>query len=295
MCLSRYNLKVDYFTGRGIFLMSLILIIKAVLLGIIEGITEFLPISSTGHMIIADQFIKLSKDKSFTSAFEVVIQLGAILSVIILFWDKLWPFSGTKKEKVAKWNLWFKVAVGVIPAVILVALKIDDAIEKKLFFPVPVAIALVFYGIVLIIVEDRNKGKRSYKINDFKGITFKLALYIGLFQCLATIPGTSRSAATIIGGMLFGLSRATAAEFSFFLSIPTMIGASMLTIIKKGIDFSATEWITMGIGFFVSFIVAMAVIKVFMGYIKKKDFKVFAYYRIVLGIIVLALAFFGVM
>ncbi|OQY06545.1 MAG: undecaprenyl-diphosphatase [Fusobacteriia bacterium 4572_132] len=266
--------------------MYLVLILKAILLGVVEGITEFLPISSTGHMILVDEFIKLSENQQFVTAFEVIIQLGAILSVIVFFWNKLWPFSGEKEEQKEKWILWSKVVVAVLPAVVL-GLKFDDFIEEKLFNSVVVAIALIFYGVLLIIIENLHKSKKEFKVNSLTKLTYKTALVIGFFQCLAMIPGTSRSAATIIGGILFGLNRAIAAEFSFFLAIPTMFGATLLKIVKVGIGFSSIEWTLIGIAFLVSFVVALIVIKLFMSYIKKKDFKIFGYYRIVLGIIVL--------
>lgn len=268
--------------------MSIIIILKTIFLGIVEGITEFLPVSSTGHMIIVEHFIKLSENKAFVSAFEVIIQLGAILSVLLIFWSNLWVFSGTKEEQKSKWILWSKVLIAVLPAAVL-GLKFDDYIEEKLFNPLVVAIALIFYGIVLIVMENHNSKKKSFKVNTVKHISYKAALGIGVFQCLAMVPGTSRSAATIIGGILFGLNRKIAAEFSFFLAIPTMFGASLLKVLKLGIAFSLEEWIIIFIGFIVSFVVALAVIKLFLNYIKDKDFKIFAYYRIVLGIIVLFL------
>lgn len=268
--------------------MDLITVLKVIILGVVEGITEFLPVSSTGHMILVDQFVKLSENEAFTAAFQVIIQLGAILSVVVFFWKRLWPFSGDENERRDKWILWAKVVVGVMPAVVL-GLLFDDFIEEKLFNAVTVSVALVFYGIVLIVMEHKNASKVSFKVTDIKALTFKTAVIIGFFQCLAMVPGTSRSAATIIGGLLLGLNRAVAAEFSFFLAIPTMLGATMLKIVKEGVSFGLTEWTLIGIGFFVSFIVALGVIKLFMGYITKKDFKPFGYYRIVLGIVVLIL------
>lgn len=268
--------------------MDIILFLKAVLIGIVEGITEFLPISSTGHMILVDEFIKLSSDKSFTMAFEVIIQLGAILSVIIYFWKDLWPFSGTALHKTQTWQLWFKVAAGVIPAVVL-GLLFDDVIEEHLFNSKVVAITLVFYGVALILLERLNGRKTSFKINSVHSITFKLAIAIGFFQCLAMVPGTSRSAATIIGAMLLGLSRGAAAEFSFFLAIPTMMGATALTIVKNGFSFDLQQWLVIGVGFITSFIVAYVVIKFLMNFIRRHDFSVFGYYRIILGVVVLIL------
>lgn len=268
--------------------MDIVVILKAILLGIVEGVTEFLPVSSTGHMIIVDQFVKMSENEAFTAAFQVIIQLGAILSVVVYFWKRLWPFSGTKEEQHGKWVLWGKVVVGVLPAVVL-GLLFDDFIEEKLFNAVTVSIALVFYGIVLIFMEKRNEKKDHFAITDVKDLTIKAALIIGFFQCLAMVPGTSRSAATIIGGLVLGLNRSAAAEFSFFLAIPTMFGATLLKIVKEGFAFTGAEWGLIGIGFVVSFIVALGVIKLFMGYITKKGFKPFGYYRIVMGIVVLLL------
>ncbi|BDU49847.1 undecaprenyl-diphosphate phosphatase [Haliovirga abyssi] len=262
------------------------MIFKAVLLGLVEGITEFLPVSSTGHMIIVDNFLKLSKNMEFTNAFEIIIQLGAILSVIVYFWKELWPFSGSDEEKKDKWIMWSKVVVAVLPAVVL-GLKFDKLIESKLFNAKVVATMLILYGIILIVLEIKNSKKKSFKINSIKEMGFVTAIGIGFFQCLAMVPGTSRSAATIIGGMLLGLNRAIAAEFSFFLAIPTMFGATLLKIVKSGVNFTSSEWGIIGVGFVVSFIVALIVIRWFMDYIKNKDFKIFGYYRIILGIIVL--------
>lgn len=275
--------------------MDFLMIFKAVILGIVEGITEFLPISSTGHMIIVESFIKLSEtNPTFTKSFEVIIQLGAILSVLVFFFKKLWPFVPDNNERLKKLNLWGKVVVAVIPAVIL-GLKFDDIIDQYLFNPLTVSLALLFYGIILIAIESRKEDKSERKINDVMDIGYKTALLIGLFQCLAMVPGTSRSAATIIGAMLLGASRFAAAEFSFFLAIPTMVGASALKIYKNGFSFSFQEWITLATGFVVSFVVAYFVIKVFMDYISKKDFKIFGYYRIILAIIVLGLIFSGIL
>ncbi|HET9570386.1 MAG TPA: undecaprenyl-diphosphate phosphatase [Bacteroidales bacterium] len=268
--------------------MDLIMILKAILIAVVEGITEFLPISSTGHMILVDEFLKLSENKTFTNAFEVIIQLGAILSVVVFFWKDLWPLSGTKERQLATWNLWFKVMVAVLPAAVL-GFLFDDAIDAYLFNPLVVAITLLVYGIALVAIERFNAKKSSFKIDSVTAIPFVLALAIGGFQCLAMIPGTSRSAATIIGAMLLGLSRGAAAEFSFFLAIPTMAGAALLKILKSGLAFTSFEWLVLAIGSFVAFIVAYAVIKFFMDFIRKHDFSVFGYYRIILAIIVLIL------
>lgn len=268
--------------------MDLIMFLKALILGIIEGITEFLPISSTGHLILVDEFLKLSPDKSYTDAFEIIIQLGAILSVIVLFWKDLWPFCGTEEKKKKTWTLWFKIIVAVIPAAVL-GFLFNDAIKEHLFNSHVVAITLIFYGIVLILLERYNAKKRTFKINSLSSIPYSIAAAIGVFQCLSMVPGTSRSAATIIGAMLLGLSRGTAAEFSFFLAIPTMAGATGLTLFKSGFSFDLQQWIGLSIGFVTSFLVAYAVIKFLMNFIKRHDFSLFGYYRIILGIIVLLL------
>lgn len=278
--------------------------IKVILLGIVEGITEFLPISSTGHLILVGQFLKL-EPQSFANAFNVIIQLGAILSVVVLYFNTLNPFARKKVAARIGWEkeesltikerfkyldpktmrLIAKIIVGVIPAMIL-GFIFDDLIDKYLFNKITVSIALIFYGIVIIIMESRNKD-RKFKYKSIEDITLKTAFLIGFFQCLAMVPGTSRSAATIIGAMLLGASRTAAAEFSFFLAIPTMIGATLLKILKMGFAFTAHEWILILLGSIVSFIVAYAVIVKFMGYIKKHDFKAFGVYRIILGAIVL--------
>lgn len=269
-----------------------LMVIKAIILGVVEGITEFLPISSTGHLIIAEEFFKLDP-KKFKDAFDVIIQLGAILSVVVVFWNKLWPFSGSREKQKDTWILWSKVLIAVIPAVVI-GLKFDKVIKAKLFNPITVAITLVLYGVVLIIIEDYHKNKTNFRITNLRQLDYKTAVIIGIFQCLAMVPGTSRSAATIIGAMLLGLARSEAAEFSFFLAIPTMFGATAHDIYKTGLSFNGMQWITVGVGFVVSFLVALVVIKAFMGYIKRKDFKPFGYYRIILGIIVLALAYFRI-
>lgn len=271
--------------------------IKVIILGIIEGLTEFIPVSSTGHLIIANQFIQLSPDK-FANAFNVIIQLGAILSVVVLYFDELNPLApkeidGEKVSLKYRWEhrdlktmrLIAKVILGVIPAAIL-GFLFDDLIDEYLFNKVTVSIALIFYGIVIIVIETLNKGK-EFKYNDIDEIGIKTIFLIGLFQCLAMVPGTSRSAATIIGAMILGCSRKTAAEFSFFLAIPTMIGATLLKIVKMGFSFSASQWLLILIGGIVSFVVAYAVITKFMEFIKRHDFKAFGIYRIILGIIVL--------
>ena len=261
-------------------------IIKAIILGIIEGITEWLPISSTGHMILADEFIRLNMSEAFKEMFFVVIQLGAILAVVILFFHKLNPFSPRKSvvEKKETFTLWFKVAVACIPGVI--GFVVDDKIDELFYNYKTVAITLILYGILFILIESRN-GTRRFKINEVSGMTYSTAFLIGIFQILAFIPGTSRSGATIIGAMLLGTSRFVAAEFSFFLAIPAMFAASAYKIAKFGLNFTGTEFAILLVGMVTAFIVSVLAIKFLMTYIKKHDFKAFGYYRIVLGLIVL--------
>ena len=268
-------------------------IIKVFVLSLVEGLTEFVPVSSTGHMIIVDNFLKLSNNKEFVSAFQIIIQLGAILSVVVYYWKRLFPFSkGNSKEKMMEIiQMWIKIVIAVLPAIVL-GLLLDDIIEAKFFNPLTVSIMLVFYGVILVWLESKNKKIEKYK--KIKDVPVKVALGVGFFQCLAMIPGTSRSAATIIGGVLLGLNRVLATEFSFFLAIPTMIGASLLKIVKMGNNLMLNEWFLIGLGFVLSFIIAYLVIKVFMNYIKKHDFKIFGYYRIILGIIMIILYFVGV-
>lgn len=265
-------------------------IIKAAILGIIEGITEWLPISSTGHLILADQFIKLDASTQFMSMFNVVIQLGAILAVVVLYFHKLNPFSPSKTtiEKKDTWTLWFKVVVACIPAIII-GLPLDDWLEEHFHKFLPVAIVLIVYGIAFIIVEKRNKTKkpRWTTLNDF---TYQAALLVGLFQVLALVPGTSRSGATILGAILIGASRFVATEFSFFLGIPVMFGASGLKIVKylaEGNSFKTEETIILLVGTLVSFIVSVLAIKFLLNYLKKNDFTAFGWYRIILGIILI--------
>lgn len=267
--------------------MEFIEIIKVIILGIVEGITEWLPISSTGHMILVDEFIQLNMSEAFKEMFFVVVQLGAIMSVVLLYFNKLNPFSGkkTKIEKRDTWSLWFKVVVAVIPAGLLGVL-FDDKINELFYNYKTVAIMLIVYGVLFIIVENKNKGK-SPKIKELSQLTYKTAFLIGVFQVLSLIPGTSRSGATIIGAMILGTSRYVAAEFTFFLAIPVMFGASLLKLLKFGLVFTGPEIVILSIGTIVSFLVSILTIKFLMGYIKKNDFKAFGYYRIVLGIIVI--------
>lgn len=273
-------------------------IIKSIIFGIVEGITEWLPISSTGHLILVEQFLKFNKvSPEFWSMFQVVIQFGAILAVVIIYFKKIWPFTKNKKEGIKPngilsylnkdiMNLWGKILVGCIPAAI-VGILFDEVFEELFYNPTCIAIALIVFGIAFIIVENKNKTKRK-EIEKSSEITYKDSIIIGMFQLLAAIfPGTSRSGATIIGGLLIGLSRPNAAEFTFYLAIPTMLGASLLKLVKFGLVFTGAELIILLVGMFISFIVSMIVIKFLMSYIKKHNFKVFGYYRIILGIIVL--------
>lgn len=265
-------------------------IIKAILFGIVEGITEWLPISSTGHMILLNEFINLNVSDEFYELFEVVIQLGAILAVVIIYFKTIWPFGFGKKEKETKEtiNLWGKIIVACLPAAII-GILFDDWLDEHLYNSIVVSLMLIIYGVLFIIIESKNIG--NSKTKNLKDITYKQALGVGAFQLLSLIPGTSRSGATIIGGLILGLQRSIAAEFTFFLAIPVMAGASLLKllkyILKIGFVFEAGELLILGIGCLVAFIVSILIIKFLMSYIRKHDFKVFGYYRIVLGIIVL--------
>lgn len=267
--------------------MNLQELLKILLLGIVEGITEWLPISSTGHMLLVDEFIKLNMSNEFKEMFFVVIQLGAILAVLILYFNKLNPLSSkkSKEEKKDTIDLWKKVIVACIPAGIIGVL-FDDFLEAHFGTPISIAIMLIVYGILFIVIENRNKNKEA-KINSLKDLTYKTAIIIGIFQVLSLLPGTSRSGATIIGAILIGTSRFVATEFTFFLAIPVMFGASLLKILKFGFAFTSLELVTLLIGMLTSLIVSIIAIKFLMGYIKKHDFKFFGYYRIILGIIVI--------
>ena len=269
--------------------MELMELFKAALIGIVQGITEWLPVSSTGHMILFNEFIKMNVSETFMSTFLVVIQFGSILAVLTIFFKKLNPFdaSKTKIQKSETIDLWIKVIIAVIPSGIL-GLLFDDTIDALFFNPTTVAIALIVYGIIMIMLENRNKKP---SVNSFSEVSYKLAIGIGLFQCLALIPGTSRSGSTIIGAVLLGTSRYIATEFSFFLAVPTMLGASALKLVKTGFTFSGFEWLILATGSIVAYIVSILAIKFLLDYIKKHDFKVFGYYRIVLGILVLAYFF----
>ena len=290
--------------------MDILELLKVIFLGIVEGITEWLPISSTGHMILVDEFIKLNVSPEFKEFFFVVIQLGAILAVILLYWNKLWPFyirPLTKRQRAMankmpsvqrgaylfveqfcdkeKWILWFKIFVACLPTIII-ALPFNDIIEEKFNNYVVVAIALIVYGVLFIVIENYNRRRRA-SCRNLQELSFKTALIIGAFQVLSVIPGTSRSGSTIIGGILAGTSRTVAAEFTFFLAIPVMFGASLLKLVKFGLSFTGTEIIILIVGCLVSFVVSILAIKFLVGYIKKHDFKAFGWYRIILGVLVL--------
>ena len=292
-------------------------IIKTIILGIIEGITEWLPVSSTGHLILFGRLLQLNMSESFIEMFNVVIQLGAILAVVVLFFKKLWPFhmpgnvgksqfatpakgAAGRFQKFAdrylymdKIIMWLKILVSVLPAVII-GLPLDDWLDEHLYRPVPVALMLILYGIFFILIENRNQDRKP-RVRQIRQITWKDAALIGCFQCLALIPGTSRSGATILGGILIGLSRTCAAEYTFYLAIPTMAGASLLKLAKFGTSFTAMEGAVLLIGCIVAFAVSFFTIRFLMEYVRKHNFKPFAWYRIVLGAVVLILAAAGVL
>lgn len=265
-------------------------ILKSILYGVIEGITEWLPISSTGHMILLEEIMPMNVSKSFWSMFLVVIQLGAILAVVVLYWNKIFPFRKNKEGKYTSvksiWILWSKILVATIPAA-FIGLALDDWIDAHLYNGFVVAIMLILVGVAFIYIENRNKDMCS-SVNSLSALSYKDALIIGLFQVVAAVlPGTSRSGATIVGGLMIGVSRAVAAEFTFFLAIPVMFGASLLKLVKFGLAFSVLEFFILVIGMVVAFFVSIFVIRFLMSYIKKHDFKVFGWYRIVLGAFVL--------
>lgn len=269
--------------------MDILLLIKTILLGIVEGITEWLPISSTGHLILADEFIKLNMSDAFMEMFNVVIQLGAIMAVVVLYFHKLNPFSPKKdrSEKKDTILLWTKVILAVLPAAVI-GIPLDDWLDEHFYNPPVVAATLIIYGILFIVVENRNRRNHRRFLEDLDRLSYPMALAIGGFQVLSLIPGTSRSGATILGGILIGCSRTVAAEFSFFLGIPVMFGASLLKIVKFGFHFTGIEIAVLLTGMLVSFLVSIVAIKFLLGYIKHNDFKVFGVYRIVLGILVIA-------
>lgn len=269
--------------------LDFIEILKVIFLGIVEGITEWLPISSTGHMLLVDEFITLNMSEAFKEMFFVVIQLGAILAVVAMFWKKMFPFQFRDKTqpmiKKGTFSLWFKVVIACIPGAVITIL-FDDYIEANLHTPMVIAATLIFYGIAFIVIEIWNKRRlpTTIKLDD---ISYRTAFLIGLFQVLSIIPGTSRSGATIIGALLIGVSRVAAAEFTFFLAVPVMFGLSAIKILKFGFSFTSTELLILGIGMAVALAVSVLVIRFLMGYIKKHDFKAFGWYRIALGILVI--------
>jgi undecaprenyl-diphosphatase len=268
--------------------LDFIEILKVIFLGIVEGITEWLPISSTGHMLLVDEFITLNMSDAFKEMFFVVIQLGAILAVVVMFWNKMFPFQFRDKTqpiiKKDTFSLWFKIVFACIPGAVITIL-FDDYIEAHFHTPIVIASALIFYGIAFIVIEIWNK-KRLSTTSKLEDMTYRTAFIIGLFQVLSIIPGTSRSGATIIGALLIGVSRVAAAEFTFFLAVPVMFGLSAIKILKFGIAFTSAELLILVIGMVVAFAVSVLVIKFLMGYIKKHDFKAFGWYRIALGILV---------
>lgn len=272
--------------------MDFLEILKVIFLGVVEGITEWLPISSTGHMLLVDEFIQLNMTEEFKEMFFILIQLGAILAVILLFFQKMWPFQFKDKTKpvIVKetFSIWFKVVVACIPGAI-VTILFDDYVEAHFHTAPVIAATLILYGIAFIVIEKWNKTKTP-KVETLADITYKTAFLIGLFQVLSIVPGTSRSGATIIGALLIGVSRVAAAEFTFFLAVPVMLGMSALKILKFGLNFTGTELAVLVFGMATAFVVSVLVIKFLMSYIKKKDFMVFGWYRIVLGIVILAYA-----
>lgn len=267
-------------------------ILKAIIFGIVEGITEWLPISSTGHIILMEELLKLDQGEAFFEMFQVVIQLGAILAVVVIYFHKLNPFSPTKtqKQKMMTWQIWIKVLIGCLPAGVI-GLLFDNWIDKTLYHWYVVALMLIVYGVLFIVVENYQKGKEP-RVTKFSQLTIPMILIIGVFQMLAMIPGTSRSGATIVGALMIGVSRSLAAEYTFFLAIPVMFGASLLKLVKFGFNFTTIQLVVLLVGMVVSFAVSIVAIKFLMSYIRKNDFKVFGYYRIVLGVIVFL--FFGI-
>lgn len=270
--------------------MFLLELLKTILFGIVEGITEWLPISSTGHLILLNNFVTLDVSDEFWEMFQVVIQLGAILAVVLLFWNRLWPFGSKKsvQKKRATWNLWFKIIVAMLPSAII-GLLLDDWFNDNFYNYVTVAIALIVYGVLFIVIERRRAGLKP-RLERVDEITYRDAVMIGAFQVLSIIPGTSRSGSTILGGMLMGLSRGAAAEFSFFLAVPTMVGASLLKIVKfitGGALITVQELAILLVGCLVSFVVSVVVIRFLMDFVKRHTFSAFGVYRIVLGLVVL--------
>ncbi len=273
--------------------MDILEILKVILFGIVEGYTEWLPISSTGHLILVENLVHLDQPEEFFNVFKVVIQLGAIMAIVLLYWQKLWPFSRskTRSQREDTLVLWAKIVIASIPAA-LIGIPFDDLIDSHLSTPTVIGITLLVYGVLFIVLERAYRG-RSFAIRKTSQIDIRTAFLIGCFQCLSLIPGTSRSGATILGAMLLGCSRSASAEFSFFLGIPAMAGASLIKMLKFGFAFTGAQIAILILGMVVSFIVALYTVKYLMGYIRKHDFTVFGYYRIVLGIIVLV--YFGLM
>lgn len=273
--------------------LTLIELIKVIIIGIIQGITEWLPISSTGHMILADELLRLNVSDAFMEMFRVVIQFGSILAVVVLYFHKLNPFAPSKSDvqKRQTWRLWFKVIVGIIPAGI-VGVLFDDWLNDHLYNYVTVAVALIVYGVAFIVIEKIRKGKTP-RVDSVNRLDYKTALGVGCFQTLSLIPGTSRSGSTILGAMILGMSRKAAAEFSFFMAIPVMLGASLLKMLKFGFSFTSSELIVLIVGVLIAFVVSVAAIKFLTGFIKKHSFAVFGWYRIILGAIVLGAFIFS--
>ncbi len=271
-------------------------LLKTVLYGILEGITEWLPVSSTGHLILAEKYLNLPYPAEFLELFRVVIQLGAILAVVVLFFPKLWPFTADQSQNYIKkdtWVMWMKIVVATLPAMVL-GLLLDDWLEAHLYNTQVVAAMLILYGVFFILIENRNKAPR---VTSLSQLSFKESLIIGFWQVLAMIPGTSRSGATIVGGLLLGASRPVAAEFTFFLAIPVMFGASLLKLVKylaEGMTLGAEQWSVLGTGCLVAFVVSLGCIRFLMNFVKKHDFKVFGWYRIALGLVVLAAGLLGI-
>lgn len=267
-------------------------ILKVILFGIVEGITEWLPVSSTGHMILFEEFVHFSQSKEFMEMFRVVIQLGAILAVVVLFWDKIWPFTADKSKHYIKkesWVLWFHILVATLPALVL-GLLLDDWLDAHFYNFITVAVMLIVYGVLFIVVEKNRKGKRP-RVRSLDKLSYRDAFIIGLWQVLAMIPGTSRSGATIVGGLLLGTTRSVAAEFTFFLAIPVMAGASLLKLLKFGFAFTGTELAVLAVGMVVAFVVSLVAIRFLMGYVKRHSFRIFGIYRILLGVVLLVYYF----
>ena len=271
---------------------TLLELIKAVFYGLVEGITEWLPVSSTGHMILFEEFVHFSQSKEFMEMFRVVIQLGAILAVAVLFWDKIWPFTADKSKHYIKkesWVLWFHILVATLPALVL-GLLLDDWLDAHFYNFITVAVMLIVYGVLFIVVEKNRKGKRP-RVRSLDKLSYRDAFIIGLWQVLAMIPGTSRSGATIVGGLLLGTTRSVAAEFTFFLAIPVMAGASLLKLLKFGFAFTGTELAVLAVGMVVAFVVSLVAIRFLMGYVKRHSFRIFGIYRILLGVVLLVYYF----